>query len=290
MNTRLNESVAPYTSYNIGGVAREMYFPENTGECADLCRKLASSETPYFVIGGGANMLVGDGYWDGAVIMTENLSAYTTSSTRITSGAGLESSRIAEIALEQGKTGLEFLHLLPGSIGGAVAGNARYDDMSVSDVLSGLVACHPREGVREFEPSALRLEYKHTGIVSEGWLICEIALRWSDGNTDAIRERMREIDRKREDSHHFDFPSAGCIFKNDHVRNIQVGRFLDSLGLKGMRVGDAEVAGFHANFIINRGNATAREVLTLIERIEGIVRERTGVVLAREVKLAGTFT
>ncbi|MFC1512010.1 UDP-N-acetylmuramate dehydrogenase [Candidatus Latescibacterota bacterium] len=290
MITKLEEPIASYTHYRIGGIAREAYFPETTDECAELCRTFAALKTPHYILGGGSNVLVGDGYWDGAVILTGNLREYIISDASITSGAGLESSKIAEIALQQGKTGLEFLHLLPGSIGGAVAGNARYDNTSVSDVLEGIVACHPEVGIRKFEPSAIRFAYKHTSIVTEGWFICEVTLRWRDGESGVIRERMREIERKRTDSRHFDYPSAGCIFKNDHARNIQAGRLLDSLGLKGMRVGDAEVAGFHANFIVNRGSATARDVLTLIERIESIVRERTGIVLDRELKLAGTFT
>jgi UDP-N-acetylmuramate dehydrogenase len=284
-----NEPIAPYTYYKIGGVAREVYFPESADDCDGLLRMLAETGTPYYVLGGGSNVLVGDGYWDGAVVMLSAMNWHWPDDVSVTCGAGMASSDIAELALSSGRSGLEFLYLLPGSIGGAVAGNARYDNISASDVLIRLTACHPVQGLRVFQNADVDFAYKKTSLVSEGWIICEVTLGWKAGSAGEIQARMDDIRRKREQSRHFEYPSAGCVFKNDHTRNIQVGRLLDSLGLKGIRVGDAEVADFHANFIVNRGQATARDVMQLIERIEKEVRERKGVELEREIRLVGTF-
>lgn len=281
--------IAPYTSYKIGGVAREVYFPSNGQELHEILKTLTAASTPYYLLGGGSNVLVGDGFWDGAVIITTGMNGYDSRDDRIACGAGLQSSRVAEIALEHAKTGLEFLYLLPGSIGGALAMNARYDMTSISDVLISFIAVHPDKGLKTFGKSEVNFAYKHTGIISEGWFICEVVLAWCDGDPEDIRRRMDAIGKKRATDHHFDYPSSGCIFKNDHKRNIRVGKLLDELGFKGLTIGGAQVAHFHANFIINTGNATARDVLSVIEHIEREVEKRTGIRLEREVRLVGTL-
>ena len=284
-----NISLAQYTTYRIGGVAREAYFPETAEELRDILSSLRKSRTEWFVLGGGSNVLVGDGFWDGAVIITTRMDRWRAGPDRLVCGAGLPSSCAAEIALDHGKTGLEFLYRLPGTIGGALAGNARYDERNVSDPLLSVIAVHPEEGIRTFRKEDIDFSYKHTSLTAGGWIICELAFAWSDDDLETISRRMAEIERDRTEGGHFSSPSCGCVFKNDYARNIQAGCLIDSLGLKGLSEGGAKVADFHANFIINTGYATARDVLTLIERIERIVRERTGIELEREVRLAGNF-
>ncbi len=282
-------SLAQYTSYKIGGIAREVYFPADSSEMLAVIKTLNMSETPYFLLGGGTNVLVGDGYWDGAVILTTRMNSFEAHSDRLNSGAGLFSSQAAEIALNNTKTGLELLYKLPGTIGGALAGNARFDDKNISDTLISLTAVHPDIGIRLFKADEIDFSYKYNRITVEGWYICELSLAWKDGDSTSIRQRMDQIEQFRKESHHFDFPSSGCIFKNDHEKNIQAGSLLDSLGLKGLTVGGAEVAGYHANFIVNNGSATACDILELIEKIESIVLEKTGITLEREVRLFGNF-
>jgi UDP-N-acetylmuramate dehydrogenase len=282
-------SLALYTTYRIGGVAREAYFPETAEELQEILVSLRENRTEWFVLGGGSNVLVGDCFWDGAVIVTTRMDSWTAEPDHLICGAGLGSSRVAEIARDRGKTGLEFLYRLPGTIGGALAGNARYDYRNVSDALISVIAVHPDAGMRTFPKDEITFSYKRTSLAGEGWIICELALAWSDGDPASIANRMAEIERKRTESGHFSRPSCGCVFKNDYTLNVQAGRLIDSLGLKGLSEGGAKVADFHANFIVNTGNATARDVLALIERIEGIVKEKTGIALEREVRLAGKF-
>ena len=289
IHTEKNISIAPYTHYRIGGVACDVYFPAGASELFELFREFEKKGTEYFILGGGSNVLVGDRYWDGAVIITRGMNGFETFNDHITCGAGLESSRIAEIALENARTGLEFLYLLPGSIGGALAGNARYDDINVSDMLINLTAVHSEKGIKTFTSEEINFSYKFTGLIKEGWFICEASLRWEEGDPSDIRKTMDDIEKVRTETHHFDFPSCGCIFKNDYEKNIRAGSLIDSLGLKGLTIGGAQVAPFHANFIINTGSAKARDVLDLIEKIEGIVFEKTGIKLEREVRILGNF-
>lgn len=284
-----NVSLAEYTYYRIGGIAREVYFPERTSEMLELVQMLISNGSDYFIIGGGTNVLVGDGYWDGAVIITTHMNSFEATNQHLVCGSGIETSKIAEIALDYTKTGLEFLYKLPGSIGGALAGNARFDNKSISDILISVLAVHPQLGTKRFKTSEMNITYKRTGIIHEGWIICELSLSWKNGDTDTVRKRMEEIERFRTENHHFDFPSCGCVFKNDHKNNIQAGRLIDSLGLKGLSVGDARVSPYHANFIINTGNATARDVLELIRKVEQTVLEKTGITLILEVRTYGNF-
>ncbi len=284
-----NVPLAEYTSYKIGGIARDVYFPENADELGDILALLTRNKTPFFMLAGGSNVLIGDGFWDGAVIIMTRMDSQTAAEDHLTAGAGLSSTRAAEIALDHGKSGLEFLYKLPGTIGGALAGNARFADINVSDVLLAVTAVHPEKGIRRIEASELDFAYKKNSLIADGWYICEMELGWQDGDKTAIRARMDETDRFRNERHHFDHPSCGCIFKNDHAKNLQAGRLIDSLGLKGMRIGGAEIANFHANFIVNTDNATAKDVLTLIEKVENIIEEKTGNRLEREVKLFGSF-
>ena len=284
-----NMSLAEYTSYKIGGNARDVYFPSNADELLEVLEHLVESKTPFFMLAGGSNVLVGDAFFDGAVIIMTRMDSFTMHEDHLVCGAGLSSTRAAEIALESGKSGLEFLYKLPGTVGGGLAGNARFSDVNVSDVLLSVTAVHPEHGKRVFDQSTLDFAYKKNSLTLGGWYICELTLSWLDGDKVAIESRMDEIDTFRKERHHFDHPSCGCIFKNDHARNIQVGRLIDSLALKGTRVGGAEIADFHANFIVNTGNATARDVLDLIEKVERIVMEEKGLTLEREVKLYGNF-
>ncbi len=289
IHTENDISIAPFTHYKIGGVAREVYFPDSASELFGLFREFEKKGTEYFILGGGSNVLVGDEYWDGAVIITGDMNGCEPFDDHITCGAGLKSSMIAETALENAKTGLEFLYLLPGTIGGALAGNARYDNINISEVLISLTAVHPEKGIKTFTSEEINFDYKFTGIIKEGWFICETSLRWDDGDPPAIRKTMDDIEKTRTETHQFDFPSCGCIFKNDYDKNIRVGSLIDSLGLKGLTIGGAQVAPFHANFIINTGSATASDVLELIEKIERIVFEKTGIKLEREVRILGNF-
>lgn len=284
-----NISIAPYTNYKIGGVTREAYFPANAGEFYEVMVKLSQGGVPWYILGGGSNVLVGDGYWDGAVIITTSMSAIETFDDQITCGAGLDSSRVAEIALEYVKTGLEFLYKLPGTIGGALAMNARYDMINIADSLIDFQAVHPKNGIRTFMKGDIDFFYKHNSIIHEGWYICEITMTWQNGIRENIRQRMDDIELKRREGGHFDYPSCGCIFKNDYEHNIQVGRLLDEMGFKGYRSGDAQVSGNHANFIVNTGKATAGEVLSIIKHIEHRVKVEKGIDLEREVQLLGAF-
>jgi UDP-N-acetylmuramate dehydrogenase len=289
MRIERNISLAEYTYYRIGGKASIGYFPSSAEETLQIIRQLASSETRYFVLGGGTNVLVGDGFWDGAVVFTSDMNTIRISDDSLTCGAGLPASKVAEIALENSKTGLEFLYLLPGSIGGALAGNARYDSISMSDVLIRTTAVHPDHGVKSFDKKDISFEYKKTGVIGDGWIICGLECAWKYGNPDNSRAYMERIEISRNTGHQFDFPSCGCIFKNNHPMNIQVGKLLDKMGMKGTRIGDAEISPYHANFIINRGDATASDVLALIEKIEKIVYDEKGITLEREVRLMGNF-
>jgi len=284
-----NISIAPYTSYKIGGKAREVYFPGDTSEMLEVFQSLRNLDTDYYILGGGSNVLVGEGFWDGVVVITTHMDSFETHEDYLLCSAGIPSSQVAEIAHDHAKTGLEFLYLLQGSIGGALAGNARFDNKNVSDILISVLAVHPKKGMKRFRAQDIIFDYKDTRIIKEGWIISELSLAWKDGDIGVIEKYMEEIKLFRANSHHFDFPSCGCVFKNDHSRNIQAGRLIDTLGLKGLSVGGAQVAPFHANFIIDTGSATACDILDLIELIEKTVLEKTGITLEREVKVLGSF-
>jgi UDP-N-acetylmuramate dehydrogenase len=289
MNHEKDMLLAPLTYYKTGGNARDVYFPVSAEEMLDVLRDISNSGTEFFILGGGSNVLIGDGYFNGAVIVTTGINYFSVSEDFITCGAGLESSKVAEIAFENSKTGLEFLYNLPGSIGGAIAGNARFKNINVSDVILSLTAVHPQEGVMSFKSEEIKFAYKFNSLTRAGWYITEASLKWSVGDPKKIKAEMDEIELFRKNAHHFDYPSCGCVFKNDYKHNVQIGKLVESLGLKGYSIGGAKIADFHGNFIINTGNATANDILSIIEFVEKTALEKTGFELEREVRILGNF-
>lgn len=288
MEIKHNISISPSTYYKIGGLARDVYFPENIEDIDNAYSSIIKDGYPFYILGGGTNVLVGDKYWDGAVISTLRMNYHISGQSSLICGAGLLSSKVAEIACEHSKTGLEFLYLLPGTIGGAISGNARFEGINISERILSIIALG-ENGLNKYEPESIVFAYKYNNLTASGMIIVEACLSWNDGDVEKIKDDMEKIETFRNKSHHFDYPSCGCIFKNNHERNIQAGHLIDSLGLKGMRIGGAEVSPFHANFIINNGNASAADVLSLIEKIEKTVYDKTGIELEREVKLLGAF-
>lgn len=289
MNHEKDMLLAPLTYYKTGGKARDVFFPVNADEMFDVLRQVSDSGKEYFILGGGSNVLIGDGYFDGVVIVTTGINYFSVSDDFITCGAGIESSKVAEIAHERSRTGLEFLYKLPGSIGGAIAGNARFKNINISDILLSLSAVHPKKGIKDFIREDIDFAYKFNSLTHSGWFITEATLKWSNGDRDIIKTEMDEIERFRNISHHFDYPSCGCVFKNDYKHNVQIGKLVESLGLKGYTIGGAKIADFHGNFIINTGNATANDILALIEFVEKTALEKTGLELEREVRILGNF-
>ena len=283
-----------HTTFRIGGPAELFVQPADPGQLPALFALLRGEGVPCFPLGGGANILVADRGFRGAVVDFSELRGCRRvdgprGEVRLECLAGTPVSAACEEALRLGSSGLEFLYAMPGSVGGAVWMNARCYSRSVSDVLAEVEVAEPAGTVRLLLPRPEQFDYKVSPFQSMDALILRASFRLRDGNPRSILEAMQANRADREAKGHFLWPCAGSVWKNDRSFGEPTGRILDSLGCKGLRVGDAAVSDRHANIIVNLGQATAEQVLELVRIVEARVLEHRGYRLQREILTVGDF-
>ena len=283
-----------HTTFRVGGPAELFLQPADPDEAAALFALLAQEGIECFLLGAGANILVGDRGVRGAVMDLSCLRGCRRregpeGETRLEFLAGTPVSAACEEARRQGLRGLEFLYSMPGSVGGAVWMNARCYSRSVSDALAEVQLVDARGELLLHEPRQEEFGYKVSPFQREKSLILRACFRLQKGDPRAIQEAMQANRADREAKGHFLWPCAGSVWKNSRSFGEPTGRILDSLGCKGLRVGDAAVSDRHANIIVNLGQATAAQVLELMRAVEVRVFENRGFRLEREVLSVGDF-
>ncbi|HTZ50110.1 MAG TPA: UDP-N-acetylmuramate dehydrogenase [Spirochaetia bacterium] len=287
---RLDEPMAPHTSFRIGGPADLFVAPSSPAEAEEVLAVCARESVPVFLLGGGTNLLVADRGIRGAVVDLSRLAGISVQDDVLTAQAGTPVSDVSEAACAHGLSGLEFAYSLPGSVGGAVWMNARCYDSEISDVLEqvdylDLATLQRHRYVVKREDWA----YKTSPFQDRGRLVLSASVRLKPGDPRRMRGEMQSHREDRERKGHFRYPCAGSLFKNNRAFGAPTGQLIDSLGLKGARVGDAQVAPYHGNIFINVGAARASDMRALIEQVEAAVRDRLGFQLEREVILAGDW-
>lgn len=279
-------SLSRFTSFRIGGPADVLVEPNGVAELANLLRYVHATQLSHIVLGAGTNVLFRDSGFRGVVIRTGGiggLSVHQDSSdtARFTAAAGVPLPSVVSRAARLGWRGLEPLWGIPGSFGGAIVTNAGAGGTSVGELLNEVTLMNGLGEQIVIRRDELRFGYRwmllpHAAVVIEG------ALRLPRGDRKAIEADLERARVWRRSSQPLDRPSPGCIFKNPAPDN-PAGAIIDRLGLKGMTVGDAQVSEVHANFIINRGRATATDVLALIEQVRERVRADEAVDLELEI-------
>jgi len=281
------EPLARHCSFRIGGPARRMAFPATSGELVMLEKIGRQCGGDPLVLGNGTNVLFPDDGLDRLVISTRDLCRMEcTENGGVRAEAGLSLARLAVFAQQNGLTGLEFAHGIPGSVGGAVCMNAGAYGGEMKDVLIGAQIWFPDEGVRFLTVEELDLGYRHS-ILSDrpDAVVLYAVLQLTEGDCAAIRQKMEELMGRRKASQPLEYPSAGSTFKRPAGHF--AGALIEQAGLKGLTVGGAQVSTKHAGFVINTGEATCADVLELIAQIQRTVMEKDGVQLEPEVRIIG---
>ncbi len=285
---REQESMKKHTTFRIGGPADYFAAPTTVeGVCGivRLCRRLGY---PFTIIGNGSNLLVSDQGYRGVVLqLYKNVSKIKVNrdSCGISAEAGAMLSVIAKRAMEVGLTGLEFASGIPGTLGGAVVMNAGAYGGEMKDVLVLATVLTVEGEICEIPASELALEYRRSAVAGNGWIVLGAKLALREGDQDQIRNRMEELKAQRISKQPLDVPSAGSTFKRPE--GYFAGKLIMDAGLKGYRVGGAQVSEKHCGFVVNCGDATAADVRQLIADVQERVRERFGVTLQPEIKMIG---
>jgi UDP-N-acetylmuramate dehydrogenase len=287
--SRSAEPMNEHTSFCIGGPADLYLVPWNAEEVARIAETCAREALPCFYLGGGTNILVADRGIRGVVVDLNVLSGCDAKGPLVSACCGTPISEVAEFARQRGLSGLEFAYSLPGSVGGAVWMNARCYDRQISDILEYVEFIDEWGVMRHEKIVPSQWAYKLSPFQTGDRVILKAGMRLAPGDPGKISAAMQEYRADRERKGHFLYPCAGSVFKNNRDFGDPTGKIIDSLGLKGRRVGGAQIAPFHGNIIINTDNATALEVKSLIVLMEEEAKKRLGVILEREVLLIGDW-
>lgn len=284
----LDEPMSRHTTFRIGGPADYFVVPRSTDEIKDTIEICKNAQVPYYILGNGSNLLVGDKGYRGVVIQIyKNLNEIHTEGNLIHAQAGALLSKIAAEALGRGLEGFEFASGIPGTLGGAVMMNAGAYGGEMKQVLLEATVLTQDGEVKTLGVEELELGYRTSIIEKEGYVVLEAAIGLKEGDAAAIRAYMEELKSKRVTKQPLEYPSAGSTFKRPE--GYFAGKLIEDAGLRGFRVGNAQVSEKHCGFVINRGGATAAEVVSLMEQVADKVEALAGVRLEPEVKRIGEF-
>jgi UDP-N-acetylmuramate dehydrogenase len=283
IDMRFNEPMSMHTSLKIGGPADIALFPDELS-LPELIKTLVKEGIPYIVIGGGTNILVRDRGIDGAVIFTSKMNNIALNAERSTfnAEAGCSLQKVIYLCVEHGLSGMEGLAGIPGSMGGAIAGNAGSFGYEIKDVIKSVNLLMHDGGIKELSASDMSFRYRSAKIPS-GSIIISAVLALKKDEPFEIKKRFTEFINEKKSRQPVSKPSAGCVFKNP--KDVAAGKLIDEAGCKGMRVGDIEVSSMHANFFINTGNATADDFLKLMDIVGKKVKDKFGIILEPEIRI-----
>ena len=284
---RENVTLAPYTTMRTGGPAALFAEPRNAQQLAHVHQWAQEKGLSLLILGNGSNLLIADSGFDGLVIhLGRTLSEVSVFANTLTAQAGASLAAAARAAAQASLTGLEFAAGIPGSIGGAVCMNAGAYGGEIAQVIVSARVLTP-EGVRTVSKDELSLGYRSSAVMQNGWVVLEATFELAPGSPDEIKATMADLAARRREKQPLQYPSCGSFFKRPV--GYYAGALIEQAGLKGYRVGDAQVSELHAGFVINRGHATSSEIYRLMQEVQRRVQAQFGVTLEPEVRLIGHF-
>lgn len=284
-NIMIDEPMKNHTYFKVGGPADILVTPEDIGEIQAVIKICKENGVKYYLIGNGSNLLVKDGGIRGVVIKLSKIDKIEVQGVKIIAQSGATLFNVAEVALGKGLKGMEFASGIPGSIGGAAAMNAGAYDGEMSMVMESMIAINDNGELLTLTNGEMELDYRSSAILKYGYTVVSVTLNLQVGDMEVIKARMDTLAKRRSDKQPLEYASAGSTFKRPEGHF--AGKLIEDCGLKGTCVGDAQVSEKHSGFIINRGNASAKDIFDLIQLVQRAVEEKYGVKLHTEVKIWG---
>lgn len=281
-----NEPLSAYTTWKVGGPADVLVTPKSKADLVKTIRILNEHQTPWTVIGRGSNLLITDKGVRGVVIrLGEALETLRFEGTTVIAGGSYSFIKLSVLAGKKGLTGLEFASGIPGTVGGAVYMNAGAHGSDVSRILKQAEVLKDTGELVIMQKEDLQYDYRHSVLHGTPGIVTEAVFELQDGDRQEIAAAMAAFKERRLKTQPLQLPCCGSVFRNP--QNGFAAKLIEESGLKGMRVGGAEVSTLHANFIVNTGQASAEDVLTLINQVKDTVLEKHGVALQPEVLVVG---
>lgn len=283
-----DEPMSKHTTFRIGGPADVFAMPETYEQIGEILKLCKAEGLPFFVLGNGSNLLVSDKGYRGVIIqMDRNMQEIRLEGNTIRACAGALLSSIAVAARNASLTGFEFAGGIPGTLGGACVMNAGAYGGEMKDVLKEVMVMTRDGEVLTLPAEKLEMGYRTSIIKKMGYLVLEAVISLEKGDEEAIRDRMKELSDLRTQKQPLDLPSAGSTFKRPE--GYFAGKLIMDSGLRGCRIGGAQVSEKHCGFVVNADGATAGDVRALMDHVIQVVKEKHGVTLEPEVKFLGDF-
>jgi UDP-N-acetylmuramate dehydrogenase len=284
-----NKNLAEFASFKVGGPADLFLRPEKISALEELMPLIVESEIPYFILGRGSNLIISDKGYRGIIIYTGSLNHYQLNGNQITAESGLELKEIADLACENSLSGFEFAAGIPGSLGGALYMNAGAYGGELKDVIIKAQFVNQNGNLIELDKAELKLEYRTSILQKENpdWIAVNVTIKLHKSKADKIKAKMDELHNKRWSKQPMEFPSAGSIFKRPEGH--YTGPLIEEAEMKGYQIGGAQVSTKHAGFIVNKDNASAQDIINLIEKVKEEVYKISGVQLEVEPRFLGEF-
>lgn len=281
------EPLKAHTTFHIGGPARYYLVPECEEEISEAVDFAREKALPFYILGKGSNVLFSDNGYEGIIIEIgrglEQVEIREDGTVKAQAGIAL-SVLAARLAVE-GLTGFEFAGGIPGTLGGGITMNAGAYGGEIRDCILRVKVLTPEGEIQVLEREEMELGYRTSIIQKKQYIVLDGEFAFQKGNMIAVQEKMRDLARRRRDKQPLEFPSAGSTFKRPE--GYFAGKLIEDAGLRGYRIGDAQVSEKHCGFVINRGGATAADVAQVIADVQDKVKEQTGIMLEPEVRMIG---
>ena len=283
-NVKIDEDMKKHTTFKAGGKAAFLVTPDSEEKVKELIRFFKENEIANYIIGNGSNLLVRDEGFDGVILeIGSKLSEVVVNENKITAQAGALLSKTANQAYKSGLSGMEFASGIPGSVGGGVAMDAGAYGGELKDIVETVTMCDENGEEITLTVDEMDFSYRHSIVQDKNYIVLSATFSLTQGEPEKILETMNDLNQRRRDKQPLEYPSAGSTFKRPE--GYFAGKLIQDAGLKGYSVGGACVSEKHSGFIINKGGATATDIITLIGDVQKIVKDKFGVELEPEVKI-----
>lgn len=277
-------SLSTLTTYKTGGIAKLVVYPNNINNLKQMLKLIHKYNIKYFILGKGSNTLFSDKEFNGVIIKLDKLNNFKIKQTEIYVESGMILSKLVQASVKNELTGLEFAIGIPGTIGGAIYMNAGAYGNNMSNIVKSVIVLNEKFQIKEIPLEELKFDYRYSIFQDNKNLICVAAnIKLEHGNHDEIASKIKENLLKRKNSQPLEYPSAGSVFRNPEGN--YAGKIIEELGLKGKNIGGAEISTKHANFIINKNNASSSDILNLIKLVQKEVKDKYKIDLKLEQQL-----